>query len=120
MGPGAGAHLLLLERIEGGIVVSFAESTLTSEEVVHELEEQLLALAEQAGATKILISFRNVRFMSSAVLGILVRLARKLGELGGSVQVCSLAPGLEEVFRAARLDRRFAINEHESTALDSF
>ena len=42
---------------------------LLAEEVIMEVGEQLFHLVDEQGETKLVISFRDVRFMSSAMVG---------------------------------------------------
>jgi anti-sigma B factor antagonist len=111
---------LLVESVEGVTVVNFVDAALTSEEVIQQLEEQLLALTDQAGVKKLLLSFRDVQLMSSAVLAVLLKVSRRVTQAGGRLRLCGLAPGLRDVFRITRLDRVFEIHDAEAAALDSF
>ena len=114
------AARLLVETVQGVTVVNFADTVLMSEDVIQQVEEQLNALVDHAGPKKLLISFRDVRYMSSGVLGILLKLARKVAKDGGSLRLCGLNSSLKEAVRATALDRLIEIHDQESTALDSF
>lgn len=111
---------LRVEPVEGVAVVHFADSSLTSELAIQQLETQLQLIADQVGAGKVLLNFRNVHFMSSAVLGVLLKLSRSVTKAGGVLKLCGLEPGLKEAFRASQLDKMFAIYDEESAALDAF
>jgi anti-anti-sigma factor len=114
------AARLLVEPVQGVTVVNFADTVLMSEDVIEQVEEQLNALVDHAGTKNLLISFRDVRYMSSGVLGILIKLVRKVTKDGGHLRLCGLNPTLMEAFRATGMDRLIEIHEQESTALDSF
>jgi anti-sigma B factor antagonist len=111
---------LLVETVEGVTVVNFTDASLTSDEVIQQLEEQLEALFDQFGGTRLVLNFDDVRYMSSAVLAVLLKGARRVGAMGGQLKLCGLSPALKEAFRASGLDRVFEIHESESSALDSF
>jgi anti-anti-sigma factor len=111
---------LNVELVEGVTVVSFSDRSLIAEDVIARVEEQLLRLIDQLGPGRILLSFRDVHTMSSAVLGVLLKLSRKVGQMGGRLRLCCVEKGLREAFLACGLDRNFEIHEHEATALDGF
>jgi len=111
---------LFVEKIDGVTVASFADSSILDDEVIRDLELQLEVLLDDVGPPKVLLNFREVKFMSSAMLAVLVKFGRRLGKAGGRLKLCYLAPDLLEVFRITRFDRMFEIHPDETAALDSF
>jgi len=111
---------LRVEPVEGATVVNFMDANLTSDEVIYPLEEQLNALLDQVGGARIVLNFSDVRSMSSAVLAVLLKGARRVTAMGGQLRLCCLAPALKEAFRSSGLERVFKIHDEESAALDSF
>ena len=67
-----------------------------------------------------LLNFRAVQYMSSTMLAVLLKYARRVAGLRGQLKLCCIAPDLLEVFRITRFDRLFEIHAEELTALDSF
>jgi anti-sigma B factor antagonist len=111
---------LLVETIHGITVASFADTEILTEEVIDDVSEQLRDLIEGLGAADILLNFREVRLMSSAMLATLLRFARRVSAVGGRLKLCGLAPDLLQAFKITRFDRLFEIYDEESSALDSF
>jgi anti-sigma B factor antagonist len=114
------SHRLLVERIDGVTVAAFADPALLSDDVIGDVDQQLDLLLQGLGADKVLLSFREVRFMSSTMLAVLVKFARRVARAQGKLKLCCVAPHLMEVFRAGRFDRLFEIHDKEAAALDSF
>ena len=81
---------LLVETVEGATVVNFMDANLTSDEVIYPLEEQLNALFDQIGGARIVLNFSDVRAMSSAVLAVLLKIARRVTAMGGQLRLCGL------------------------------
>lgn len=117
---GAISPRLFVERIDGVTVATFADPSILAEEVIRDVDEQLSLLLEGSGSGKVLLSFRDVKFMSSAMLAVLVKVARRVEKAKGRLKICCLAPPLMEVFRMTRFDRLFEIHDGEASALDSF
>ena len=101
-------------------VVSFVDRMLVNEDIIREIGEQLRALVADPDVTHVLLDFQDVRFMSSSLLGLLLPLMRALGQRGGQMKLCSLAPSLREVFTVSKLDRLFALYDDEEDALKAF
>lgn len=87
---------------------------------VQEIGEQLYALLDEKGFTRLLLDFSDVQYMASIMLGKLIGLKRKAQKANGSLKICRLSPTLQEIFRISALDRVFEIYDDEHTALDAF
>jgi anti-sigma B factor antagonist len=111
---------LRLESIDGVTVVSFVESKIVSEENIQEVGDQLYSLVDNEGHRQILLNFANVQYLSSAALGKLINLKKKVGAVGGKLKLCCIHPELKVVFKITRLDQVFEIFDDEQPALDSF
>ncbi len=117
---GAARRHLRLETIDEVTVVSFVDSKLVSEEKIQEVGDQLYSLVEDEGRTQILLNFGNVQYLSSAALGKLINLKKKVGAVKGKLKLCCIHSDLLEVFRITRLDQVFEIYPEEQAALDKF
>jgi anti-sigma B factor antagonist len=111
---------LRLENIDGVTVVSFVDTKIVTEENIQEVGDQLYSLVEDDGYTQILLNFGNVQYLSSAALGKLINLNKKVKSVKGKLKLCCIHPDLLEVFRITRLDQVFEIHPEEQTALDKF
>lgn len=100
--------------------VSFVDRMLVNEDLIREVGEQLHVLIADPAVTHVLLDFQDVRFMSSSLLGLLLPLMRSLGQRGGQMKLCSLAPSLREVFAVSKLDRLFALYDDQESALKAF
>lgn len=111
---------LRLETIEGVTVVSFVDTKIVTEENIQEVGDQLYSLVEEQGHRQLLLNFGNVQYLSSAALGKLINLKKKVGAVKGKLKLCCIHPDLLEVFRITRLDQVFEIYPEEQQALDKF
>ncbi len=111
---------LRLEDAGGIAVVHFIQSKIVSEEDIQEVGEQLASLVDDQGHRRLLLNFGNVQYLSSAALGKLINLKKKVSKADGQVKLCSIHPDLLEVFKITRLDTVFDIQRDERSALDAF
>ena len=80
---------------------------------------ELFELVEQK-RTKILLNFMNVEFLSSAALGKLITLDKKLKAAKGQLKLSNIRPEIYEVFAITRLNKLFDIHDDEADALATF
>jgi anti-sigma B factor antagonist len=82
------------------------------------LAEEFLGLADRLGRHTLLLDFREVEFVASSSLGLLLRLRQRLSAGGGRLRLCGVRPPISEVFSVTRLDAVFGIGPdgHEAVA----
>jgi anti-sigma B factor antagonist len=98
-------HLRLVVQTAGDTtVVRFTgHQVFLDEEAVRLLSEQFLALAEGPIQDTLFLDFSSVAYVSSLMLGTLIRLHRKLQEAGRRLTLGNLRPEVYEVFEVTRL-----------------
>lgn len=110
--------LILTTRSQDGCFIAEITGPRISEgEVVEAIEQELSRLIEDDAAQKIMIDFQRVELMSSATLGVLVRLYRDLAENGGRIVLCGLQPSVRKTFELTRLDQLFRIENDVAAGL---
>jgi len=98
-------------------VVSFATSRILDQSNVQQLGEEFDDLVDEHGLKKIVINFANVSYMSSAVMGKLVSLLKKVQSVNGDIRLCCIEEGIFEIFHIMRFDKMFKIRDHEDEAV---
>jgi anti-sigma B factor antagonist len=111
---------LEVEDIGDVTVINFVDKKILDEQNIQIIGEQLFGLVDQEGRRKLLLNFGNVEYLSSAALGKLITLNKKLQGAGGRLILCNIDPQIYEVFEITKLDRFFNIQKEEQAALQSF
>lgn len=111
---------LEVEDIGDVTVVNFVDKRILDEQNIQIIGEQLFSLVDEVGRRKVLLNFGNVEFLSSAALGKLIALHKKLQQVGGRLILCNIDPEIYEVFEITRLDKFFNIRKEEQAALQEF
>jgi len=104
-----------LSRTTDGIIILEPEERLDSS-VAAKLQNTLVALIND-GVHYILIDFEKVNYISSRSLNALIIAWRRLGEVGGMLAICSLAPRVWSVFDLTGFARIFEIYSSRREAL---
>ncbi len=111
---------LEVEDIGDVAVVNFTDKKILDEQNIQLIGEQLFSLVDEAGRKKILLNFGNVEYLSSAALGKLITLNKKVGAAGGKLILCNIDPQIYEVFEITKLNKLFKIFKEEQAALQAF
>jgi anti-sigma B factor antagonist len=104
------------EERDGVIVVQFKEGRLLDETLIRDIGKELISLAE-SDEPKLVLTFSNVEFLASAMLGKLITLQRRVQQNNGALGFCSIPADTYEVFRISKLDNYFNIFPDEETAI---
>ena len=91
-------------------IVSFTDEKILEEKDINELQASLMAVIESAASRiNLILDFGNVRFLSSAVLGLLIRVSKRIYEQEGQLRLCNINPRIYEIFKITRLTKTFDI-----------
>ncbi len=108
-----------VEYKENATVVAFTDEKILEETDVRALREAVASVVEQAPGIHLVLDFRHVKFLSSAVLGLLIRISKRVYEQNGKLRLCNIHPGIYEVFKITRLTSVFDICEDVESATQS-
>ena len=109
-----------VEQIADVTVVHFVDRKILDETNIQQIGDELFRLIEQDGRRKLLVNFNNVEYLSSAALGKLITLNKKVKQAKGRLKLCAIRPQIFEVFIITKLNKLFDIHTEEQEALDSF
>ena len=115
----------MTQRIDVKMVADITIATtldmkLNDDLSIQEWGDQLLALLEDAGCRKLLVSFERVLFMSSSALRALITLNKKAKEAKTVLVLCGIDDNIMEAFRITRLDSVFQIKKNEDEGIQAF
>ena len=79
--------------------------------------EELYAVADRPDCLKLVLNFFDVAFLSSAMLGKLVTVNKKMAEKNGVLRLCEMSPNVRQVFKLTCLDQILDIRETEAGAI---
>jgi len=111
---------LKIKRSNGISVVEFADRKILEELSIQEIGEELHQVVESEAGIKLLLNFKNVDHLSSAALGMLITLNKKVKEQNGDLKLSDINRQIFEVFKITRLNRVFDIHETADQALSQF
>ena len=101
-------------------VVTFVDKKILEEAGIQELGAELFSLVEHDNRKSILLNFTGVEFLSSAALGKLITLDRKVKSNKGRLKMSNIRPEILEVFQITKLNKVFDIRTDEPEAISAF
>ena len=117
----SGGHRRLdIEEVGDVTVAKFIDKKILDETNIQIIGNQLFGLVDEDRRAKIVLDFANVEYLSSAALGKLITLDKKVKAAKGKLRLCSIRPDIYEVFAITKLNKLFDIHENQEKALEGF
>ncbi len=101
-------------------IVRFRDQRITDDRRIEELAQELFDLVDAGDRKKLVVSLSSVAILSSAGLGKLITLNKKVTARGGKLKLSDMSADLCKVFSVTRLDRLFDIEPDEAHAVAAF
>ncbi len=120
MAPTPRKQRLQVEDVGDVTVVNFIDKKILDEQNIQMIGEELFRLVDEFGRRKIVLDFKHVDFLSSAALGKLITLNRKVQAVRGKLVLCGITKEIREVFEITKLDKLFTIQQEEQAAIQAF
>ena len=100
---------MIVENGTDVTLVTFQDENILDEQQIRRLERTLLPVVRQNEQKQLVLNFQNVKFMSSSFLGLLVKIHKRVIEMGGHLQLFNLDPKIHKVFEITQLVKIFDI-----------
>ena len=101
-------------------VARFVDKKILDETNIQIIGNQMFGLVDEDGRKKVVLDFSNVEYLSSAALGKLITMDKKVKAAKGKLRLCSIRPEIYEVFEITRLNKIFDIRTNQEQALEGF
>lgn len=111
---------LEVEDVGDVAVVKFIDKKILDEPNIQMIAEQLFELVDEDRRHKILLDFSAVDYLSSAALGKLITLNKKIKSVSGQLKLSNIRPEIYEVFEITSLNKMFPIYDDQESALEAF
>jgi anti-sigma B factor antagonist len=100
-------------------IITFTQEKILEQTDIKALQDSILSVVEQAGPINLILDFSNVQFLSSSVLGLLIRISKRVYEAEGQLALCSIIPKIYEIFKITRLTNIFDIYDSIEAATEA-
>lgn len=101
-------------------VATFLEAAMLDETIIQQLGGELEKAVKGKEKINLVIDLSNVDYVSSAVLGRLVKIFKMVKELKGKMKLAGVKNNILQVFKITKLDKMFEIHPTRDKAVKSF
>jgi anti-sigma B factor antagonist len=108
-----------VEYTDKATIIGFTDRKILEERDIRSLQTSVMSVVEQAEGINVILDFGNVEYLSSAVLGLLIRVSKRVVERQGTLRLCNISPRIYEVFRITQLTKVFDIYKDVPSAVAS-
>ena len=81
------------------------------------LRERIQAVLAEGGIEQLVLDLSGATFLDSSALGVLIGASKRMGELGGRLDIVLPATHLRRIFEITALDRVLSLHESRQSAL---
>ena len=107
-----------VEYATKAVIVGFTDEKILEDKDINALQESIMSVIEQSEKINLILDFGNVKFLSSAVLGLLIRISKRIYEIEGTLRLCNINPKIYEIFKITRLTKTFDIYKDIESATE--
>jgi len=101
-------------------VVRLGVHRILDELTIKKFGDELFHVADQPNCRNLLLDFTGVAGLSSAMLGVLLLLRKKMEKNAGSLKLCHVGPEIMDIFNATKLGQLFELLDNEQQGLKAF
>ena len=111
--------MISVEYVKNATVVRFTDEKILEDKDIKALQDSIMSIIESAsGGMNLILDFGNVQYLSSAVLGLLIRISKRIYENDGLLRLCRINPKIYEIFKITRLTKTFDIYKDIESAVN--
>ena len=112
--------MISVEYVKNATVVRFTDEKILEDKDIKALQDSIMSIIESAsGGMNLILDFGNVQYLSSAVLGLLIRISKRIYENDGLLRLCRINPKIYEIFKITRLTKTFDIYKDIDSAAEA-
>ena len=100
---------LSVQHTEDVTIATFNYGQILETACINRLEEVLMAIVVAWKHPHLILDFSKVHIMSSAFLGLLVKLQARVFEKGGQLTLKNISPSIRQVLEITQLTKVFTI-----------
>lgn len=105
---------------DGILFLQLEDARLLEESRIQAVDKELIEAVDASDEPRIVLDFSKVQFMSSSMLGKLVKLQKHCKSYKVKLKLASVSTEILEVFKITRLDKLFDIEKDVEAARKAF
>lgn len=99
-----------VEFTDKAILLTFNDERISAKHQVKQLEDSILPVLDQAKEKTVVLDLAAVRFVSTIFLALLIRIHKRICEMGGRMELSNLHSSTHKILEVTNLTRIFTIS----------
>ncbi|MBM4106216.1 MAG: STAS domain-containing protein [Phycisphaerae bacterium] len=116
----AAARINVRHRDTGVLQIGFAEKRISDALLIQQIGDEIGKAVDAETKPRVLLSFRNVDFLSSAALSMLIGVNTRVRAKGGKLRLSEIKPEIYQMFKITKLHSLFEIFDSVDEAVKGF
>jgi len=100
---------IFVEHTPDVTTINLLDTQVLEQKEIQDLESAIMEVVQQSKRQLLVLDFGNIRFLSSSMLGLLVKVQKRLAEEKRSLELHNIKPDIMKVFKITKLDKLFVI-----------
>jgi anti-sigma B factor antagonist len=105
---------------DGILTIVLTDARILDDAKIEKVGNDLIELLNKTTEERVILDFRNVKFMTSSMLGKIVQVHKKAAEFKVKMKLAAIDAEIRQVFKITRLDKLFDIESDEAAARAAF
>lgn len=97
------SHYFTFQVVGGVVVARCLQNNLSDEENIDPVGQELLTLVDKYECRRIVLDLSDVEYMTSAMVGKMIRVHRQMHRDNGKLVLCALHPTVYEILHTSKL-----------------
>jgi anti-anti-sigma factor len=96
-----------IEPVYEDVLITFKEERIITQDQFDRISADIMKIAQQSTGKWVILEFKNVKFLSSMFLGLLVKLQTTVNQCRGHLKLRNVSPEIFKVFKITQLHKVF-------------
>lgn len=114
------SHYFTFQVLGGVVVARCLLPNLSEEENIDPVGQELLTLVDKYECRRIILDLSEVEYMTSAMVGKMIRIHRQMHRDNGKLVLCHLHPTVHDILRSSKLLTYFNVADTVEEAVGLF
>lgn len=102
------------------LTITLSDAKILDAEIIEQIHQEITTILSETQQRNVILDFREVKFLSSAALGMLILVNKKCKELKINLKLCGIIPEIAQIFKITGMNKVFAIYKTEADAIAAF
>ena len=102
------------------LTISLTDAKILDAEIIDQIHQEMTKILGETQQRNVILDFREVKFLSSAALGMLILVNKMCKEYKINLKLCNIEPDIAQIFKITGMNKVFAIYKTAEDASAAF